>query len=163
MGSLLLPYTLFQSSPRLEAGCNGLPGVYRRRRRSCFNPHPALKRGATGTLQTRNRELYWFQSSPRLEAGCNSRRNALTVRAAIGFNPHPALKRGATTPDRTPRGEGKRFNPHPALKRGATKSLPRSGRNRWRFQSSPRLEAGCNHPGRRRPDLHRRVSILTPP
>ena len=63
----------FQSSPRLEAGCNPI-------------------NSATIALYE-----ITFQSSPRLEAGCNIRRIHNKLGTTACFNPHPALKRGATS------------------------------------------------------------------
>ena len=120
---LSLPYasgTLFQSSPGREAGCNSKahpPGQPIHR----FNPHPAVKPGATGLVGS-NIALYVFQSSPGREAGCNARAFDDPRLPQGCFNPHPAVKPGAT---RSAVGvdlpRPVRFNPHPAVKPGATR------------------------------------------
>ncbi len=59
---------MFQSSPSGEAGCyeefEGDEDL-----RSGFNPHPAVKLGATGKHEKRGLNTL-FQSSPSGEAGC---------------------------------------------------------------------------------------------
>ena len=109
-----------------------------------FNPHPALRRGATTSFAGPLGAHYTFQSSPRTQAGCNPAR-MVQPKSGSRFNPHPALRRGATcgrynrgiairvvsilTPHSggVQRGRHWRpavrrrcFNPHPALRRGAT-------------------------------------------
>ncbi|MDK2817236.1 MAG: hypothetical protein PWR22_1865 [Moorella sp. (in: firmicutes)] len=107
----------FQSSPGMEAGCNGYkPSI--RARLGCFNSHPAWKPGATlfvfsalnitqVSILTRHGSrvqhlppgLYdhhpRFQSSPGMEAGCNVG-YSYSIAGLPGFNPHPAWKPGAT-------------------------------------------------------------------
>ena len=107
-----------------------------------FNPHPAIKQGAT-------------------------RGRAPATTHKTSFNPHPAIKQGATARDRCATVVSSRFNPHPAIKQGATRGRPtphsiptvsiltlRSNRVRRgedihrirsrRFQSSPCDQTGCD-------------------
>ena len=111
----LISSNLFQSSPGLEAGCDG------HRFRVCprgvgFNPHPAWRPGATSqhlpagrgacvSILTRlggrvrqqslrrmsHRQM--FQSSPGLEAGCDSSKVRI-VSADTTFQSSPGLEAG---------------------------------------------------------------------
>ena len=160
-----------------------------------FNPHPALRRGATATAPYARSTRPTFQSSPRTQAGCNGLHlvwswDSLLVsilpphsggvqlterthyrchgkqevsiltphsggvqpgwsgqagRYSGSFNPHPALRRGATSFGRTVPPLLGCFNPHPALRRGATVQLCSPSTCPSWFQSSPRTQAGCNY------------------
>ena len=174
---------VFQSSPGLAAGCFVIssPPVCAA---PCFNPHPALRPGAS----LADLKAYWqqsqFQSSPGLAAGCFASCPACHG-TAWRFNPHPALRPGASS-DHGERpslfhvsiltrpcgrvlqsavvhgGWRRGFNPHPALRPGAS----------WDRSAAPACFAGFNpHPALRpgasatsrslRPA--RQVSILTRP
>ncbi len=134
---------LFQSSPGLEAGCDG-GRVLEATGQDCFNPHPAWKPDATlqirckrhvqlvsiltrlGSRMRRVGEVAMlfdqltFQSSPGLEAGCDRETSAPAGCGYPGFNPHPAWKPDATM-------DAGIYNLDQAV-----------------FQSSPGLEAGCD-------------------
>ena len=125
-----------------------------------FNPHPALRPGATTHLRCPQPDQLGgqrFQSSPGLATGCNGR-NGLTSRFRrttkhVCFNPHPALRPGATSARRITDvavvADKGCFNPHPALRPGATcSSTPLRiilAQRDSPFQSSPGLATGCNY------------------
>ena len=110
----------FQSSPRTQAGCNCTSASTRPSVFTCFNPHPALRRGATVRLDAEKRAFIWFQSSPRTQAGCNNAHSVAVLEEGL-FQSSPRTQAGCNFPLScafvflTPS-----FNPHPALRRGAT-------------------------------------------
>ena len=135
----------FQSSPGLATGCNGAGGRRGPGDPSCFNPHPALRPGATtlGLLQNRQDAMVsiltrpcdrvqrctglirWnvrakFQSSPGLATGCNPS-GLLPAVSCTGFQSSPGLATGCNWT--------------------CWATMPR-----WAiwFQSSPGLATGCN-------------------
>ena len=64
-------FELFQSSPVPEDGCNALHHARCPATRSCFNPHPSRRTGATHSRQMIGCG-FEFQSSPVPEDGCNA-------------------------------------------------------------------------------------------
>src|SRR6266571_4339133 len=87
-----------------------------------FNPHPALRPGATDWHLVKNALAQVFQSSPGPAARCNLFGGQWLGLLSKSFNPHPALRPGATAcyfPTTATKGG---FNPHLALRPGATKS-----------------------------------------
>ena len=116
---------VFQSPPGLEAGCDGCRGALGQHLAG-FNPHPALKPGATPGAAYVYGIPYEFQSPPGLESGCDQLQSPHFL-GGYCFNPHPALKPGATAFTQPQSANGRSFNPHPALKPGATMMQAVSG------------------------------------
>ena|GEM_PF-2221559 len=59
----------------------------------CFNPHPALRRGATPPSTNSRNLSTGFQSSPRTQAGCNPRRRVPTPNVSL-FQSSPRTQAG---------------------------------------------------------------------
>ena len=132
-----------------------------------FNPQPASTRAATCGRGMRWRHFAGFQSSARINTGCNP---GWGVRSQgyYSFNPQPASTRAATSIAFQHERLAAGFNPQPASTRAAT-SAPKISRMislvsilsphqhglqristtpprrlRSAFQSSARINTGCN-------------------
>ena len=151
----------FQSSPGREAGCNAAT----RRCSSCpgsFNPHPAVKPGATmAVLGTFGQSFISFQSSPGREAGCNSPEDEAAA-PPRWFQSSPGREAGCNTCSTNADAIRSGFQSSPGREAGCNSGSAASGDSVRSFQSSPGREAGCNR-GRRDAHPLPPVSILTRP
>ena len=180
---VVLPDDMFQSSPGLEAGCDG----HSRRAAGVGVSVSILTRlgGRVRLAEGKLREVtQGFQSSPGLEAGCDTCPLSMYLSVTL-FQSSPGLEAGCDSLGSTPARFRPMFQSSPGLEAGcdearecdhfrlrAVSILTRlGGRVRpvhpskpvqaYGFQSSPGLEAGCDAtrgPAARAP---RRVSILT--
>ncbi len=125
----------FQSAPRacargdwvLDTGDEYSP---------CFNPRPALARGATPGHQRARRGQISFNPRPALARGA-TRASRGRANTRSGFNPRPALARGATSrPTAMPASHCVSIRA-PRLRAGRPLSAPMSPPS-LRFQSAPR-------------------------
>ena len=134
----------------------------------CFNPHPALRPGATGRYfphlyavqvsiltrpcdrvqraNTRSviRIPIWFQSSPGLATGCNGTLHNDEAFWVNGFQSSPGLATGCNeVPDHFYRGHAL-FQSSPGLATGCNSNKEGQVEVGIGFQSSPGLATGCN-------------------
>ncbi len=85
---------MFQPSPGYKAGCyliEALPWGCQ----GCFNPHPAIRPGATLSVFSPLLTSQEFQPSPGYKAGCYQSLMS-AAEEYVRFNPHPAIRPGAT-------------------------------------------------------------------
>ena len=112
--------------------------------RSCFNPHPTRRPGATPTDQPISLANYLFQSSPDPKAGCNNACRSSSLPSSSGFNPHPTRRPGATTDLIAEIRSAGGFQSSPDPKAGCNVTSFSVAVSRKWFQSSPDPKAGCN-------------------
>ena len=154
-------------------------------RKSCFNPHPSRRTGATRTAPPGRSPPPRFNPHPSRRTGatqhslrvCAAARVSILTRPEgrvqrfgsgsgcptwMSFNPHPSRRTGAT-PSRSPLAvAATSFNPHPSRRTGATGYEPFEEVASW-FQSSPVPKDGCNSRRNTISPLFPIVSILTRP
>ena len=134
--------------------------------RLSFNPHPAIKQGATWERWWGSVAISMFQSSPCDQTGCDSATVVYVVVTDLFqsspcdqtgcdaerlaerleltcFNPHPAIKQGATRRVGAGVAGILGFNPHPAIKQGATKKVVAVDGGACCFNPHPAIKQGA--------------------
>ena len=132
----------FQSSPCDQTGCDEEILAAAHRFVACFNPHPAIKQGATTRRRRCRSATACFNPHPAIKQGATFS-SVTCYNCAHGFNPHPAIKQGATGDGSNPAGLLTKFQSSPCDQTGCDDTAIRQYRLRYLFQSSP-----CDQTGR---------------
>jgi len=92
---------MFQSSPGPRTGCNSPPRPRRFSRQWCFNPHPVLGPGATGSMIVPSAAVNCFNPHPVLGPGATPRAS-VDARAVTMFQSSPGPRTGCNLRPRLP-------------------------------------------------------------